>query len=445
MTEDLRLSEVVAALSHALDITDGQPLGHAVRSCLIGMRLADELDVDPRLRGALYYGLLLKDAGCTSNAAKIAALYGADDIAAKRDVKLINHSRIGEALPYIVRNVGGPRSLLRVFAAGKDTARAMTQIRCERGADIARLLNLPEEAAAAIYAVDEHWDGKGHPQGRAGEEIPLLGRILCLAQTTEVFFTRHGRDAALATAAERSGTWFDPELVRTLERLRDDDAFWESLAAGDVAAVEPTELVLHADDDRLDRVAEAFAGVIDAKSPYTYRHSSRVAELTVGIAAGLGFDADELRELRRAALLHDIGKLGISNRILDKPGALTEEELDTVRLHPRLGEEILDRVERFRPLADMAGAHHERLDGSGYPRGRTAPDLTPAMRALAVADVFEALTAERPYRPALSVAEAFRILQDQAGSGLCAAAIDALQAHLRSPSGLEPAPLAVAV
>ncbi len=369
---DLRLSEILAALSYALDITDGQPAGHAVRTCLIGMRLAGEVGLEIEDRAALFYALLLKDAGCSSNAAKMSALYGADDFTAKRNVKTVNHSYLPEALGYVLRNVGSKRDLVRVLRAGAKTARQMTEIRCERGAEIALMLDLPQETADAIRTLDEHWDGKGHPAGLAGEGIPLLGRIVCLAQTTEVFFTSFGPDIAVDMALERTGRWFDPALVRVLASLREDGRFWGSLGTGarsSVAALEPAERLVLADEARLDRVAEAFANVIDAKSPYTYRHSERVAEIAVSTGTALGFSTAALRDLRRAALLHDIGKLGVSNLVLDKPGKLTDEEFATIRRHPEWTEQILRRVSRFDELASVAAAHHEKLDGTGYHRG----------------------------------------------------------------------------
>jgi len=403
------------------------------------MRLADELSLELEDRTALFYGLLLKDAGCSSNAAKVAALYGSDDQAAKANVKLVNHSNIREAVAYIVRNTGGLRSLVRVMRAGPKVARELTAIRCERGAQIANMLDLPRGVGEAIYAVDEHWDGKGHPVGLAGEEIPLLARILGLAQTVEVFTTRHGLDAALAMAAERSGSWFDPALVSALSGFAGDEQFWVGLRVDDVhrrvAELEPGELPLPADDDRLDRVSEAFARVIDAKSPYTFNHSEHVAEIAVGIGRELGFAPGALRDLRRAGLLHDIGKLSISSRILDKPGSLTDEEFAAVRLHPGLSGQILGRVRAFAGLAEVAAAHHERLDGTGYPLGLRADTLTVPMRVLAVADVFEALTAERPYRAAMPTEVALELMRRDAGIALCADAFAALERSVSAAAG----------
>ncbi|MDP9293615.1 MAG: HD domain-containing protein [Actinomycetota bacterium] len=441
MPANIRLSEVISALSHALDVTGGQPLGHAVRSCAIGMKIGEIVGLGPVERSSLFYALLLKDAGCSSNAAKICALFGADDFSVKRDRNLVNHFNPGESLRYLVRNArpdGSPLARVKQLAAivrgGAEVAREITELRCERGADIARMIELSEDTARAIRALDEHWDGAGYPDSLAGEDIPLLGRILCLAQTAEVFFAEGGLEAAMEMAGERSGTWFDPELVDALRSTRGDVVFWSSLAGAVpyavVQAFEPEDRLLEADPDRLDRVAEAFALIIDAKSPYTGRHSDGVARIAVGIGDVMGFGPRELRDLRRAALLHDIGKLGVSNLILDKPGRLDDEEWTQMRRHPALTARILERVSAFRGLADVASAHHERLDGRGYHRGLGAEQLGTAARILAVADVCEALSADRPYRAALARDEMLEIMRRDAGTGLCRECFGALEVSL---------------
>ena len=435
---EVRLSEVIGALSFALDLADGHALGHSVRTCAIGMRLAVQIGLDEESSSALYYSLLLKDAGCSANASQFAHLYRADDRAVKHKARAVDYTRPAEALRYIWGAVGGQglgrvANAVRASTVGVRQVRELTVVRCDRGAEIARMIDLPEEAAAAIRALDEHWDGAGHPYGLAGEEIPLLGRILALAQAVEVFCSLGGRESAYAMAAERSGRWYDPDLVAALEGFRRDEAFWDTVGASNVrerlADLEPPDRVLRADGTRLDQVAEAFALVVDAKSPFTVRHSERVAVIAVAIATHLGLDGDGRRELRRAGLLHDVGKLGVSNTILDKAGPLTEAERAEVNRHPAYTVEILSRIDAFRELADVAGAHHERLDGSGYHRGRTAESLDLPARILAVADVYEALTAERPYREALTPEEALAIVAADAGRALCAASVGALD-HL---------------
>jgi HD-GYP domain-containing protein (c-di-GMP phosphodiesterase class II) len=199
--------------------------------------------------------------------------------------------------------------------------------------------------------------------------------------------------------------------VRALGAFRDDADFWASLNDPDLTRGEPPDQVITADGRRLDGIAKAFAAIVDAKSPWTYHHSDRTSLVATSIGASLGFDTDELRDLRHVALLHDIGKLAISNRILDKASGLTPAEFDRVREHPLFTQWVLERVSCFADLAPTAGAHHERLDGGGYPRGLRADDLTMPMRVLAVADVYEALTSDRPYRGAFSDEDALDLMR----------------------------------
>jgi putative nucleotidyltransferase with HDIG domain len=412
----IALSGVIGALSYALDIAEGQPPGHAVRSCLIGMRLAAELDLTAADRSDLFYALLLKDAGCSANANRMAMLFGADDRAAKATSKLVDWSDRRAAFLWSLRTVApgaGLRRRLQVLRGIRDegdVTRKFMEARCDRGAEIARMLFLSEQTAGAIRSLDEHWDGRGMPDGLRGEEIPLAARIMCLAQTAEVFHATGGLNAARDVVLRRRGRWFDPSLVDAFLGFCGDSDFWGALEAPDVSRWEPPDLALAGDEDRLDRIAEAFARVIDAKSPFTARHSERVAEVADGIAEALGFDLDERRTQRRAALLHDIGKLAVSNCILDKPGKLSDEEFRAIKTHPVHTLRILERAPCFAELADLAANHHEKLDGSGYPRSLEAGDLDLPMRVLAVADIYEALTADRPYRPPLAPEEALAII-----------------------------------
>ena len=416
-SRQIALSELIGALSYALDITEGEPPGHAARSCLIGMRLASELGLGAVARSDLFYALLLKDAGCSANSARIAALFAADDQEAKRTSKRVDWARPRSALLWSLRTVAPGGSLraraerLRAIRNEGEVTRSLMRARCDRGAEIARMLGFSAATAEAIRALDEHWDGCGQPHGLCGTEIPLAARIMCLAQTVEIFHRARGVGGAYRVAAKRRGHWFDPALVDALGGCRADAGFWASLAEQDLSTVEPADRVLIADDDRLDQIAEAFAAVIDAKSPWTQQHSGRAGTFATGIATALGLDTTAVSDLRRAARLHDIGKLGISNRILDRPGPLTDAEYAKVKEHPLLTQRILERIPGFSELAPLAGSHHERLDGSGYPHGLTAKELTKPMRVLAVADVYEALTADRPYRPAWSPDRALEIIR----------------------------------
>jgi putative nucleotidyltransferase with HDIG domain len=317
---------------------------------------------------------------------------------------------------------------------GESGARKLTEIRCERGAEIARFIGMPEATAIAIRHLDEHWDGRGYPTGVAGEEIPLLARIACLAQTVEVFVETEGLDEAYDVALLRRGSWFDPEVVDALVAFRRDREFWTAAYGPsprgllqdwepDESNSGPSRVV---EREAFDRICLGFARVIDAKSPWTFRHSESVAEIAGGIASELGYDVEMRRDIERAALLHDLGKLGLSNLVLDKPDHPTEAEFDAIRRHPDLSERILRRVSSFDQFADVAAAHHERLDGRGYHRRLPGDALSLEARVLAVADVYEALTAKRPYRNGFSRETTLDMMRKDQGVAFCPVALEAL-------------------
>ena len=445
---EIRFSEVISALSYALDITEGQPEGHAVRTCLLGMRLAEELGLPSDQRSALFYALLLKDLGCSSNAAKVCYLFAADDQAVKRDLKTTDWSNLVQAFRYVARNVvpeGTPmqRAFQVLTVAMEGSTNELMQTRCDRGAQIALMLDLPLATADAIRGLDEHWDGRGGPSGKKLDATPLLARIAGLAQTVEVFYSSVGEAETYAMAEKRRGTWFDPLLVDALRAIRTDRAFWARLASPAVrlhlGAFEPEDHRIVADDARLDRVAHAFAKVVDAKSPWTFNHSEQVAEIAGSLARIVGFDERQLRDVTRGALLHDIGKLGISNRILDKPGRLTDAERVAIERHPEHTHRILGRVAAFRDVAELAAAHHERLDGAGYHRGLSGDQLPMAARLIKVADIYQALSVDRPYRGALTWDQIDGIMRADLGTSICPTAFEALEVFVAAgaigPSG----------
>ncbi len=433
------LAEVISALTYALDLTEGQRPGHTLRTTLIAMRLGRALGFDAETMGALYYATLLKDAGCSSNAARMAALFGTDDQSVKRDMRLVDwHDRWRLAMR-TARNCGvGRNPIARIqhflrIAGTPNMTREIIQARCERGAQIAVALGFPGATSEAIAHVDEHWCGLGHPVGLAGHDIPLLSRVLLLAQTVEAYWMENGISAALGMARARRGRWFDPAMVDVVLSWKRDTKWWEHLADFSVLdeaviALEPGSTPVMATDDRLDAISYAFAAVIDAKTPFTYRHSTNVARYAVGIATSMGANAELARDVLRAGLLHDIGKLGVSNRILDKPGRLTDEERDEVKKHPLWTLQILERVPAFQHFAVSSARHHERLDGSGYPWGVGAIDLDFTARVLAASDVYEALTADRPYRAGMDSPKALGIMRSDSGTAFDPAVYEATEA-----------------
>lgn len=433
----IRLAELLGALSYALDMVEGQPAGHCVRSCWIGTQIGQEIGLDSHDIRDLYYTLLLKDLGCSSNAARICKLFLTDDLVFKRDAKTLDDG-LPQAIRFVLFHSGLKaglaerfRTIVNVFLQSGQIGTELVATRCFRGADIARKMRFSEAVALGIQTLDEHWDGAGLPLGLAGKAIPIFSRIALLAQVVDVFQFANGPDAAKAEVRNRSGSWFDPELVAAFDRVSARPEFWETLALDGlpqkIFALGPAQTSSMVDEDYLDDIAAAFAEVIDSKSPYTSGHSERVTLFADLIAAELGLSPEKRRWLKRAALLHDIGKLGVSNSILDKPGKLDAFEWEAMKQHAAHTETILSRISAFGDLAAIAGAHHERLDGKGYPRGLTGDRIALETRIITTADIFDALTAERPYRPALPVVNAFAIMSDMVGTAIDASCFDALR------------------
>lgn len=436
------LSEVLTALSYALDLTGGLPAGHTVRTCMIGMRIANTLGLSDDESAALYDAVLLKDAGSSSNAAYITALFDTDDRIVKRRLRWIDRESLVTTAFHTARSVAiGRSSWSRVthfvgLLHDDQIGRSFVRVRSDRGAKVALRLGFPRATAHAIKSLDEQWDGCGLPDGKRGEEIPLLSRIANLAQTVEAFRAQRGVDYAIRMALARRGRWFEPRLVDIVAAWENDSAWWAKLDSPDVnaeaLALKPSNHVRLVDERGIDDVARAFADIIDAKSPFTYCHSTRVANFACAIAERLGLQAEDVRRLRRAALLHDIGKLGVSSRMLDNPGPLTRFERKEMQRHSVYTWEILSRVAAFTDFARMAALHHEKLDGSGYPWGVRGDDLDLPTRILCVADVYDALTSARPYRPAMAPAVAFSLIQRESGTKLCSEAVDGLASYVQA-------------
>ncbi len=435
-SERVRLSEILGALSYALDLTEGQPAGHCLRSCWIGLNIGQELGLDAGQLWEVYYTILLKDVGCSSNAARICQLYLSDDLTFKHDYKLVDGS-LRHLLGFVMAHAGlqAPlaerfRVLVNIFRNGGEISRELIETRCQRGADIARKLRFSDAVAGAILSLDEHWNGGGMPLGLGGARIPLPSRIALLAQVVDVFSTTAGKGAAREEARLRCGTWFDPRAVAAFERVAEREDFWAMLASPEIErtvyAMEPAQGGYTVDDTYLDDIAQGFAEIIDSKSPYTCGHSERVARYTDLIAGSLGIESPRRARLRRAALLHDVGKLGVSNTILDKPGRLDPDEWSSMRRHPAFSRTILSRIEAFTGAARVGGDHHERLDGGGYPRGLKGGAIDLDTRIVSVADVFDALTARRPYRDAMTVGTALGIMAGDVGSAFDPRCFEAL-------------------
>jgi HD-GYP domain-containing protein (c-di-GMP phosphodiesterase class II) len=437
--DEASLAEILSAFTYALDLTEGQPAGHSIRACWIATHLAEAIGLTGDALHDIFYAVLLKDLGCSVNAARVTEIFVGNDRQLKHDFKLIGPAP-EDFGAFIMTKVGadvdaGTRdaAIANLMANAPAIMADIMDSRCTRGAEIARQLRFSNDTAQAIAHLDEHWDGSGLPLGIAGDTIHIGGRIALLAQVVDVFFVAGGPDAARAEIKRRSGAWLDPELCNAFLSLSASPSFWATLSAGDITdqllALAPATRRVAVDEDYLDDIAIAFGQVIDAKSPFTGGHSARVATYTDAMAKYLGISATDRRSLARAAMLHDVGKLGVSSAIIEKPGKLDDAEWKEMRNHATLTGEILGRISAFSGMAMTAAAHHERLDGKGYPLQLDSSAISLESRIISVADFFDALTADRPYRAAMTVPQALAIMEREVGTAIdadCFAALNAI-------------------
>ena len=412
----LRVVELLASLSLATDLGTGQPTGHGLSTSLLAVSLAREVGCGPDQVRSVLHVALLRFLGCTSEASDTARTAGGDDMSFLAAMAPVWMGSTGDAVRALVGAIGQDQSLpRRVRTVGSALADTKGDVRvisahCEVGAMLARRLRLGEPVIDALAHAYERWDGKGLPNGLSGEDIPLEVRIAAVARDVDLF-ARHGSDV-VGLLAKRRGKAYDPEVVDAFGRLgySHREAEWQ-----DVLALEPKP-VEHLDD--LDHALRALADFVDIKSPWTRGHSPKVADLSVGAAQEMGMGTLECATLRRAAMVHDLGRVGVENGIWDKPGRLSTGQWEKVRLHPYLTGRILSRCHELAPLGDLACSHHERIDRSGYHRQLGGEQLSTLARILAAADVMAALTAARPHRPALALQEATQTMTTEVAAGL---------------------------
>jgi HD-GYP domain-containing protein (c-di-GMP phosphodiesterase class II) len=397
-------------LSLGTDLGLGQPMEHMVRACLIALRLAEQLGLDASQRTVVYYSGLLAWVGCHTDAYEQAKWLG-DDLAVKRDAHYgYDFGRAVPATAFMLKHIGGAgRPLLErarvtvgFFGDGRRSLEALAENHYLATDELAQRLGLGVEVREALRQSYERWDGKG-AYGLKGAEVVIASRLINLADVVEVFRRTGGVDAAVAVARERSGTQFDPELVEVfcdgapmLFSDLDEATSWDL-----VIDAEPS-LGHSLPSGKLDDALGAIGEFAELKSPWRMGHATAVAELAAEAARTAGLPAEDVTTLRRSALVEDLGHLGVSNAIWDKKGPLSPSEFERIRLHPYLTERMLSFSPALAPLGTLAALHHERLDGSGYPRGLSGDAISPAGRVLAAADVYQALTEDRPHRPARS-------------------------------------------
>ena len=448
--ERVRGAELVAALCLATDLGMGFPFEHGLRSTLIAMRLADSLGVDRETRCQTYYACLLSHSGCTTDAHVTPEVYG-DSLTTHFHPVMYGSGR--EVLTGLIRALPDPESAGpgRALQVARRLPKMVRETRphlaaaCEVAGMLADRLGLSRSVHGLLAYLLERWDGHG-PLGRAkGDEIPLPMRIVHLAVDAAFQLLLGDEERVVRLVRERAGHAFDPQVAACLagdaERILALEA--EASVWGETLACEPHPRRL-LEGQALDRGLAAMGNFADLISPYLAGHSAGVAELAEAAARRCRIDEGGVVALRRAALVHDLGRVAVDARIWQKRGPLSADEWERVRLHPYHSERVLARSEFLAALAPVAGAHHERLDGSGYHRGAVGAELARPARLLAAADAFHAMTEPRPHREPIPPDRAAEILGEQASAGrFDAAAVTAVveSAGQRAPRVERPAGL----
>jgi HD-GYP domain-containing protein (c-di-GMP phosphodiesterase class II) len=449
----VRLAEIVAALSLGVDLGFGQPMEHVLRQCLIALRLGELIGLDDQARAAVYYTALLVNVGCHSDAHEQAKWFG-DDIELKSG-KYDHEARSLRGAAAAMRLIGSgnpPLHRLRIglefaFVGHRDVDRMITQ-HAQMARALGEHLGLPDDVQRSLAGAYERWDGRGWPGELEGDSVPVAARLAQIAEFTEVAYRLGGVASVRELVRKRSGNQFDPAHAR----LMDDKAELilaglDSASSWDAVIDAEPALAVVVSGERFDAALLAIANFVDLKSPYTLGHASAVAALVAEAGAQLGLPDGDRRLLRRAGLVHDLGRLGISNAIWDKPGPLASGEWERVRLHPYLTTRMLRQSEQLAPLGAIALQHRERLDGSGYPSGLAGAAISRPARLVGAADAYQAMCEPRPYRAALPATDAARELRAEVTAGrLDAESVEAvlgaaghrMRRRREGPAGLTP-------
>jgi HD-GYP domain-containing protein (c-di-GMP phosphodiesterase class II) len=427
-----RRAEVLAALSISIDLGLGLPMEHVLRSSLLASTLCDELELDEQQRATVYYTNLVLWIGCHADSHEFSRWFG-DDLAMRRDSYEFDWAGL-PYLSFLMRHAGSGGSaarrtwmLLALLLTPRARMSALIHSHCLSAGLMADHIGLGRGVADAVACAFERWDGSGLPAGRSGDDIPLATRVVQLAEACEVHQRTHGTTGALAMARERSGRQFDPTLVAALSRCRQQI---NALPGPDVwtRALELApdhDLMLQGEE--LDTLLAALGDFADLKCPFTLGHSRAVADLAAAAASRVGLAQPDVDRVRRAALVHDLGRMGVPNSVWEKPTQLSDSDRERIRLYPYLTGRVLSRVRGLQAETSIAEAHRERLDGSGYPRGLSGSALPMTQRVLAAADSYRGSIEHRPHRRALTAGQAAARLRAEATAGrLDPTAVDAV-------------------
>ncbi len=413
-----RLVDVLASISLATDLGTGQVPGHGLRTCVLASAIAREMGLAQEDVRTVHHTTLLRFLGCTSTASTTARTAGGDDLAFNRQMAPVLMGGPSEVLPRLLSSTGrglGPLARVALWAqllVDPDGGRRTMAVHCEVGAMLARRLGVGEAVVHAVAHGHERWDGRGAPAGLVGEEIPAAVAIAVLARDVDLIRTLGEDPGALVRA--RAGSAYSPDVVAAFLRTRGDEADGTADELALVRAAEPhPHAVVGAAD--LDQVLAVLADFADLVSPWLRGHSRAVSRLVDDAAGQAGLPPADAAVLRRAALCQDVGRVAVPAGIWDKPGPLTTPEREVMQLHAHHGEAVLRRWGAVDDARRVSATVHERIDGSGYPRGLDASSLPPHTRLLAAADTYRALVADRPHRPALRPDQAAAVLEGDRG------------------------------
>lgn len=448
--------QIAALLAVAQDYAFGQPPGCQLRAAVLGQRLAAAAGCDADECATTWWTSALRFLGCTGHAYEVALIYG-DEIELRAKSLEIDVANPMELMRMIASHAGPSRSglgrapsVLAALVGGRKSAEFNFRTACQVADELAKRLGLDEAIRTSLATNFERWNGRGMPTGAKGTAIPRPMRIAQIAQEFEVLARLTGVNAAIQTILERSDRAYEPPLVDLL--VTGAEGWWEAVEAADpwdgALAVAPPAAPL--DDAETRDALLVLADFADLKSPWTAGHSRAVAALVAaasGRGSGRGADGVDVERAEAAALVHDLGRVAVSNLIWDKPGPLTRDERDRAETHALVTEQLLRRVPFTAALAGPAGSAHERIDGSGYHRRATGAQLDDVHRVIAAADCYQAMMSDRPYRAALSRDEAAEALRAMSAAGrLDAEAVERVldaAGHRRAaraalPAGLTP-------
>ena len=420
----IRLAEIAALLALAQDGAFGQPTDSQLRGALLAHEIADHCDLDEGTREALFWAAPLRYIGCTGHAHEVAVLFG-DEIEFRARTLREDQANPAEVMRTVLSSAGAHKpaaariaTVLGVLAGGRKAAIYNFQTGCEVGDALAARLGIPDGSRAALRFTFERWNGRGMPTGAKGEAIPPAMRVIHLAQDAEVLARVRGPEEARREIKKRAGRAYDPAIARPF--LDHAPELFAALDAADpwdaVLAREPEpQRTLGA--EHLDAVLEVLADFADLKSPWTGGHSRGVAQLAEAAAESAGLNEADRVLVRRAALVHDLGRVAVPNSVWDKPAPLTRAERDRVHVHPLRTEQLLARSPGLAALVDVAGAPPRARRRRGYHRRVPAASLPPAARLLAAADRYQAMTESRAHRGAREPGDAANELREEARTG----------------------------